>query len=350
MATFHQIPLRWVGPVQFAAPFQATLELPLVTYETTLWPSIARGAKVSVACGGIHVHVASQCMTRSITLEAPSAMMAAALNNKINLQKDRWSACCQRSSRFAKLIDIHSETVGPLIFVRFGFTTGDAAGHNMVTKASEEIMQEILASEPQLRYVSLSGNYCTDKKVSAINGILGRGFRVISELNIDRAICEKLLHTTPEKIVDLHIKKNLIGSTLAGSLRSANAHFANMLLAFFLATGQDGANIVEGSQGMTHALVDEKGNLAFSCTLPSLIVGSVGHGKNELESVRANLKKIGCLDPSGTVGASSQRLAALAAGVVLCGELSLLAALTCPGELMHAHLHFERKGYESSYT
>ena len=66
-------------------------------------------------------------------------------------------------------------------------------------------------------------------RVSAINGILGRGKSVVAEIIIPRDICYRYLRTTPEKVVDLHLKKNLLGSILAGGIRSANAHFANML-------------------------------------------------------------------------------------------------------------------------
>src|SRR4029079_9539057 len=148
-------------------------------------------------------------------------------------------------------------------------------------------------------YVSISGNYCTDKKVSSVNGILGRGKYVVAEIKIPRTICTRNLRTTPEKIVALNVKKNLIGSILSGSIRSANAHFANILLGFYLATGQDAANIVEGSQGIVYADLcfdDGKTNpdLYFSVTLPNIILGSVGNGKQHA-FVKENLQTLGCL-------------------------------------------------------
>ena len=172
-----------------------------------------------------------------------------------------------------------------------------------------------------------------------MNGILGRGKYVVAELTVPRALCERKLNTTPEKVVDLNIKKNLLGTLMAGGVRSANAHFANMLLGFYLATGQDAANIIEGSQGMVHAEVQE-GDLYFSCTLPNIIVGTVGNGKG-LDFVTQNLAKLGC-NQDIEVGANARRLAQICAATVLCGELSLLAAQTNPGELMQAHLKLER--------
>ena len=140
--------------------------------------------------------------------------------------------------------------------------------------------------------------------------------------------------------MDLNIKKNLIGSILAGGLRSANAHFANMLFASYLAFGQDVANIVEGSQGLVHAEV-RNNDLYFSITLPNLIVGTVGNGKN-LDFVQYNLEQVGCLEKRPT-GVNARRLAIIIAATVLCGELSLLAAQTIPGELMRSHLTLERR-------
>ena len=113
-----------------------------------------------------------------------------------------------------------------------------------------------------------------------------------------------------------------------------------MLLAFYLATGQDAANIVEGSQGFTHAEA-RNGDLYFSVTLPNLIVGTVGNGK-DLAFVQENLRQLGCLEER-MPGANARRLAIICAAAVLCGELSLMAAQTQPHELMAAHLRLERK-------
>ena len=171
---------------------------------------------------------------------------------------------------------------------------------------------------------------------------MGRGKNVIAEIIIPRRICERFLRTTPEQIVALNSRKNHLGGILAGSVRSANAHFANILLAFYLATGQDAANIIEGSQGIVHAETRD-GDLYFSCTLPNLIVGTVGNGKGAaLATVEAHLQALGCREPR-PAGENARRLAAICAATVLCGELSLLAAQTNPGELMRAHLALERR-------
>jgi len=337
---FANVPLRWVGPVKITGPeVEGEFELPLATYETPLFASVNRGARVATASGGLKAVVIDDRMTRSVLFEAPDAIVAFQCLEKIKADFLTLGKVVGTTSRFAKLIDLHSQIAGNLLFLRLEYTTGDASGHNMVTQASEAVMNQILELCPELKYESLSGNFCTDKKATAVNGILGRGKYVVAELTIPEKLVNKYLKSTPEKIVQLNIRKNLIGTMLAGGLRSANAHYANMLLAFYLATGQDAANIIEGSQGTTLAEVRD-GDLWFSVTIPNLIVGTVGSGKG-LPFVEEALTKLGCREERES-GANARRLAVLAAAAVFCGELSLMAALTNPGELMAAHRKMER--------
>ncbi len=334
------IPMQRVGPIKITGPvMDEEVMVPLATLESPLWPSTNRGARVSRKAGGIHAVIVDERMTRSVLLQAPKAELAIRLVSDLHARKSDLQKIVAETSRYANLLDIHSQITANLVFLRFEITTGDAAGHNMVTKAADRITEWITKTFPHIRYVSISGNYCTDKKVSAVNGILGRGKSVVTEILVPRNICQRYLRTTPEKIAELNVKKNLIGSILAGGVRSANAHFANMLLGFYLATGQDAANIVEGSQGVVHAEVQGE-DLYFSTSLPNVIVGTVGSGK-DLDYVHENLRMMGCLERRES-GANARRLAVIAAATVLCGELSLLAALTNPGELMRTHEKLER--------
>ena len=342
MLTTASIPMRFVGPINITSAYiNGTICVPLATFESPLWPSVARGAKVSrqITCG-INVEIIRDVMTRSIVLEANSAKRAHEVINIVKSQLDELQKLVATTSLFACLESVHSDIVGNLIYLRFSMQTGDASGHNMVTKAAEALCNELLEQFPDLRYISLSANLCTDKKVSAVNAILGRGKQVVAEITIPREVCQTVLRTTPEKIVELNTKKNLLGSILAGSLRSANAHFANILLALYLATGQDAANIVEGSQGIVHAEVNNDA-LYFSVNLPNLIVGTVGNGK-DLPFVKENLAALGA-DVPKEPGYNAKRLAAIIGATVLCGELSLLAALTNQGELMKSHQLMERE-------
>lgn len=334
------VPTQWVGPISFKGPIvDGEISVPLATYESPLWPSTARGAGVSRHCGGIQVTMVDERMTRSIVVKARNAAEAHAAWQAIEAQHDTVADIIATTSRFARLIKLNRQIAGNLLFIRIECATGDASGHNMVTKAAEAVLDWVLSERPELSYSSISGNFCTDKKTSAVNGILGRGKYMIAEIEIPEKMLRRILRTSAQQIVDLNHEKNFVGGNLAGSLRSANAHFANMLLAFYLATGQDAANIIEGSQGMVHA--EARGNdLYFSCTLPNLIMGSVGAGKGN-DVIEDNLREMGCKEERAP-GDNARRLAGICAGVVLCGELSLLAAQTNPGELVRTHMELER--------
>ena len=332
--------MKEVGPIKIiGSNINEELMVALATYESPLFPSVNRGARVTRKAGGINVVLVDDRMTRSVIIEAVNATEAA---KHVTLIKQRTQEIAQliaANSRFARFLELNTQIVGNLIYLRLAIDSGDAAGHNMVTKAADCVLDWLLKEYPQLNYVSISGNFCSDKKVSAVNGILGRGKYVIADVVISSELCQTYLHTTPAKIANLNIKKNLIGSNIAGSLRSANAHFANILLAIYLATGQDAANIIEGSQGLVHAEVNND-SLYFSVTLPNIIVGTIGSGKN-FDFVKDNLTKMGCLESRAT-GENAQRLAMIIAAAVLCGELSLLAAQTNRGELVRSHLELER--------
>lgn len=333
------IPTQTIGPIRILGDITCDVRVPLSTFESPMWPSTNRGASVSRLSGGIRTTLLKDCMTRSIVVQGPNAYY---LRNCVqSLTEERLAALVATTSRFARLTGTHHQIVGNLLFLRLEITSGDASGHNMVTKAADQVIHWLTSTYSQLEYVSISGNFCVDKKTSAVNGILGRGKSVIAEITIPREVCIKKLKTTPEAICELNKKKNLIGSIIAGSLRTANAHFANLLLAFYLATGQDAANIVEGSQGIVFTEMQGE-DLYFSVTVPNIIVGTVGNGKS-LPFVKKHLDLMGCNEPE-SIGDNSKRLALICAATILCGELSLLAAQSNPGELMRAHHRFERSG------
>jgi hydroxymethylglutaryl-CoA reductase (NADPH) len=334
------VPMKVIGPIRIIGPeLNTEVNVPLATYETPMWPSTNRGASVSRHCEGIRCIILDDRMTRSVLVEANSALDLKTIVDDLNQRHQEIAAVAESTSHHITLLDTHVQVIGNLLYLRLEATTGDASGHNMVTKAADAVLQWLLNTYPALTYVSISGNYCTDKKATAVNGILGRGKNVVAEITIPRDVCLERLKTTPEAIVNLNIKKNLLGSLVAGSIRTANAHFANLLLALYLATGQDAANIIEGSQGFVHTEIRDQA-LYFSVTLPNVIVGTVGNGKH-FDFVKENLAMLGCHEAQSP-GQNARRLAMITAATVLCGELSLLAAQTNPGELMAAHTAFER--------
>lgn len=329
------IPTKNIGPILLNWQNEKhEIFAPLTTLETPLWYSVNRGALISRECGGINCVVKSSTMARSVVVKCQNCLTAMQINDKVLSSLDEVKQVVESTSRYVKFVSLLSEIVGNQIFFRLAINPCEASGHNMSTKAAEAFLVWVTKNFA-CEYLSISGNFCTDKKVSAVNGILGRGKNVTSEIVIPREVCEKKLKTTPEKINELNVSKNFVGSTIAGSIRSANAHYANMLLAIYLATGQDSANIVEGSQGITYTSINDDGSLYFSVNLPNIVIGTLGNGK-DVDFAVQNLKLMGC-------EGNSEKLAAIIGAVVLCGELSLLAALTNEGELMKAHISLERR-------
>ena len=200
---------------------------------------------------------------------------------------------------------------------------------NMATIATKKAVQ-LIEKKMKAKCFSLSGNVCVDKKPSWLNFISGRGKKVWAEARIKKKTVKEVLKTTPQEIVAVVNKKCLLGSIMAGSL-GFNAHFANVISALFLATGQDMAHVVDGSLGVTTA---EKrgGDLYFSVYIPSLMVGTVGGGTH-LAAQEEALSLLGL--GKGEVG-ESIKFARIIAGAVLAGELSLIAALAAD-HLAEAH-------------
>lgn len=332
------IPTKIIGPLKIIYENSAEqISVPLATFEVPLWNSTHRGALVSQKTDGIFTYVIDDIMTRSIILEGENIYHIISCKKWIEDNIQKIFNIAESTSNFVKMKNIHTEIVGKVIYIRLSMNTGSASGHNMTTKAADAVATLIISNCKDIKYVSISGNYCVDKKNSSINGILGRGKRVSAEIVVPRAVCEFILKTTPQKIVDLNTKKNFVGSIIAGSVRTANAHYANVILAMYLATGQDGANVVEGSQGITFAEINGD-DLYFSVNISNLILGVVGNGKNSMFA-KKNLELMQCCSDSPL---SSKKLSAIIASTVLCSELSLMAAQTNQGELMRSHIILER--------
>nr|GMD83567.1 3-hydroxy-3-methylglutaryl-coenzyme A reductase-like [Ipomoea batatas] len=179
-------------------------------------------------------------------------------------------------------------------------------------------------------------------KPAAVNWIEGRGKSVVCEAIIKEEIVKKVLKTEVASLVELNMLKNLTGSAMAGALGGFNAHAANIVSAVYIATGQDPAQNIESSHCITmmEAVNDGK-DLHISVTMPSIEVGTVGGG-TQLASQAACLNLLGVKGASKVEpGANSRRLAAIVAGAVLAGELSLMSAIAA-GQLVNSHMKFNR--------
>ncbi len=327
-----QIPLGIAGPLKILKhPKILTTYIPLATTEGALVASISRGCKAITEAGGAKVLVEDVGQTRGPVFKTLGIEHGRKVQKWAENHYDLIAKITHQTSSFLKLNKIQYSIVGKSLFIRFNYLTTDAMGMNMVTIATEKAVK-LIEQKTGAICISLAGNFDIDKKPAWLNFILGRGKKVWAEIILSEKIIKDVLKTTPEKITEVVYHKNQLGSIMSGSL-GFNAHFANIIAALFIATGQDPAHVVEGSLGVTTAEVLDNGDLYFSIYLPALVVGTVGGGTHlptQQEALKI-MKVNSVLEYAQIVGAA-----------VLAGELSLLASLS-EGSLAKAHKQLGRR-------
>ncbi|XP_029659326.1 3-hydroxy-3-methylglutaryl-coenzyme A reductase isoform X3 [Formica exsecta] len=334
-------------PVGIAGPLLIDGQLyhvPMATTEGCLVASTNRGSRALIKCG-VTSRIVADGMTRGPVVRFPNIVRASEAMSWMQ-QPDNFQEMKRnfdQTSRFARLTKIHVRIAGRHLFVRFVAKTGDAMGMNMLSKGTEKSLQMVQTHFPDMEILSLSGNFCTDKKPAAVNWIEGRGKSVVCEAIVPADIVTNVLKTSVHALVDVNISKNMIGSAVAGSVGGFNAHAANIVTAIFIATGQDPAQNVGSSNCMT--LMEPWGtegkDLYVSCTMPSIEIGTVGGGTG-LPAQGACLAMLGVKGPHVAVpGENASQLARIVCATVLAGELSLMAALTA-GHLVKSHLRHNR--------
>ncbi|CAM0952052.1 unnamed protein product [Alopecurus aequalis] len=344
---YVQLPVGVAGPLVLDGQ---RIYIPMATTEGCLIASTNRGCKAIAESGGASSVVYRDGMTRAPVARFPSAIRAAELKcfleNRANF--DTLSVVFNRSSRFARLQGVKCAMAGRNLYMRFTCSTGDAMGMNMVSKGVQNVLDYLQDDFPDMDVVSISGNFCSDKKSAAVNWIEGRGKSVVCEAVIREEVVHKVLKTNVQSLVELNVIKNLAGSAVAGALGGFNAHASNIVTAIFIATGQDPAQNVESSQCITMLeAINDGRDLHISVTMPSIEVGTVGGG-TQLASQSA------CLDLLGVKGANrkspgsnARLLATVVAGAVLAGELSLISAQAA-GHLVQSHMKYNRSSKDMS--
>uniref|UniRef100_A0A8C4HXZ1 3-hydroxy-3-methylglutaryl-coenzyme A reductase n=1 Tax=Dicentrarchus labrax TaxID=13489 RepID=A0A8C4HXZ1_DICLA len=295
--------------------------------------------------GGCRSRILADGMTRGPVVRLPSACRAAEV--KVWLETvDGFNAIKEvfdRTSRFARLEKLFVGLAGRNLYIRFQSQTGDAMGMNMLSKGTEQALHRLQQQYSDVQVLAVSGNYCTDKKSSAVNWIMGRGKAAVCEATIPASVVRELLKSNTAALVELNINKNLVGSAMAGSIGGFNAHAANIVAAIYIACGQDPAQTVGSSNCITQMepAGPEGEDLYISCTMPSLELGTVGGGTN-LPPQQACLQMLGVQGTSSNQpGENARQLARVVCGTVLAGELSLMAALAA-GHLVKSHMTHNR--------
>lgn len=316
-----QIPMGFAGPLHIKGEHaQGEFLIPMATTEGTLVASYNRGIKLLNLAGGVTCTVSADAMQRAPVFIFDSAREARDFCVFIDENIASIRAAAEATSSVAKLLFIDKYLSNKFAYLRFNFSTGDAAGQNMVGRATFAACEWILARRGDVRSFYLEANLATDKKHSHVNIMHTRGKRVTAEATVPRELLEKHMRVLPEKLHH-HATLGTIGAILSGASNNG-AHSPNGITAMFIATGQDVANVAESSAAILYTEVTPDGALYLSLTIPSLIVATHGGGTG-LPTQHECLQVLGCTEKG-----SVNKLAEIVAGVALAGELSLGAAIS----------------------
>jgi hydroxymethylglutaryl-CoA reductase (NADPH) len=316
-----QVPIGIAGPLHVCGEHaQGDFLIPLATTEGTLVASYNRGIKALNLCGGVKVTVVDDAMQRAPVFIFQDARAGRDFARWVqaNLAPIRKEA--EATSSVAKLLYIDAYLASKFTYLRFNFSTGDAAGQNMVGRATLAACQWILDHYAGIVDFYLESNFATDKKASDINRLRTRGKRVTAEAVIRREVLIQRLRVEPEKLI-YHYGVANVGALLSGA-NNNGGHSANGIAAMFIATGQDAANVAESSAAILYTELTKQGDQYISLTIPSLIVATYGGGTG-LATQRECLEMLQCYGRDKV-----NRLAEIVGGVALAGEISLGAAIS----------------------
>jgi hydroxymethylglutaryl-CoA reductase (NADPH) len=329
-----QVPIGLAGPLRINGEYaDGNFYIPLATTEGTLVASYNRGMRLLTESGGVRTTVLGEAMQRAPVFIFDNALEARSFGEWVAAHVAEIREHAEATTRIGRLTEIRQYGIGPLRYLRFNYTTGDAAGQNMCGKATLAACEWIRDAYPGRPEFILSGNVDTDKKHSQINMIATRGRRVVAEAVVDKDALRRIMGVDTETLFWARQISNA-GAFLVGAANNG-AHAANGLGAMFIATGQDVANVAESHAAVVYTQLLANGDYYWSITLPSLIVATYGGGTG-LATQRECLELLGCY---GT--GKANKLAEICAAVVLAGETSLSSAIIA-GDWVSSHDQYGR--------
>ncbi len=318
-----QVPMGFAGPLLVNGQHaKGEFYVPMATSEGTLVASYNRGMKVLHSSGGIKCTVVGDSMQRAPVFIFEDALQARQFTDWLIEKTEDIRAVANATDPFISMKYIDYYLASKFAYLRFNFKTGDAAGMNMVGKATFAACNWILQNcdVVEIQRFFLEANFATDKKASMINMMRTRGKRVTAEAVVKRDVLREVMDADTKSIYQ-HYKVATIGSILSGA-NNNGCHAANAIAAIFIATGQDVANVSESSTGLLFCELTADKDLYISITLPSLIVATCGGGTG-LPTQREALETLDCFG-AGNV----YKFAEIVAATVLAGEISLAAAIS----------------------
>ncbi|MBA2240487.1 MAG: hydroxymethylglutaryl-CoA reductase [Solirubrobacterales bacterium] len=315
-----QVPIGLAGPLLVdGEEANGEFYVPMATAEGTLVASYNRGMRLLHECGGVRTTVVDDRMQRAPSFVFESARGARDFSSWLEENMDAIRAAAEATTSSGKLLDIDRFAASRMLYTRFNYSTGDAAGQNLTGKATLAACEWILANNSTIESFFLESNFATDKKASQVNTLRTRGKRVVAEALIPDDVLRSVMRVDTESLYRARQVSHL-GGFMAG-VNNNGSHSANGITALFIATGQDAANVAESSAAMVYAELRPNGDYYYSITIPALIVASHGGGTG-LATQRECLELLGCYG-RGKV----RKLAEIVAATVLCGEISLGSAI-----------------------
>jgi len=132
-----QVPVGVAGPLLVDGEHaRGTFYVPLATTEGTLVASYNRGMKLVYAAGGVRATVVADVMQRAPAFGFDSAREARAFGDWVTASFAAIKAEADATTRVGRLHDIEQFPASRFMFLRFNYTTGDAAGQNLTGKAT----------------------------------------------------------------------------------------------------------------------------------------------------------------------------------------------------------------------
>jgi hydroxymethylglutaryl-CoA reductase (NADPH) len=316
-----QIPIGLAGPVRVNGEYaKGDFLIPMATTEGTLVASYSRGMKVLNLSGGVTATVSDDRMQRAPVFIFDSARGARDFRAWVAENMDEIRRAAEATSSVAKLLDIDIFLANKFAYLRFNYATGDAAGQNMVGRATFAACSWMLDHIDTVRSFYLESNLATDKKHSQINIMRTRGKRITAEAVIPHDVLVQHMRVEPRSL-HYHSQVSNVGAFISGA-NNNGAHSPNGITAMFIATGQDVANVAESCSGIVYTELTPNDDLYISITIPSLIVATYGGGVG-LPTQRECLEMLGCWGREKV-----RKLAEIIGAVVLAGEISLASAIS----------------------
>jgi hydroxymethylglutaryl-CoA reductase (NADPH) len=258
-----QVPIGLAGPVKVNGEYaNGEFVIPMATTEGTLVASYNRGMKVLNLSGGVTATVSDDRMQRAPVFIFDSAREAREFRSWVAENMDEIRRSAEATSSVAKLLDIDIFLANKFAYLRFNYATGDAAGQNMVGRATFAACSWMLDHIDTVRSFYLESNLATDKKHSQINIMRTRGKRVIAEAVIPRDVLVQHMRVEPRSL-HYHSQVSNVGAFISGA-NNNGAHSPNGITAMFIATGQDVANVAESCSGNRLHRVDSPTRISTS--------------------------------------------------------------------------------------